>query len=56
MKIVWRNDFYHQYRKMIVPYKKSGYNTNVMPQIEYFVVNSIRLGLQTSPEAELNSA
>ena len=40
-KIVGRNDFSYQFRKIIIRYKRIGYNTNVMWQIECLVVKPI---------------
>ena len=38
-KILGRNDFSDQFRKIIIRYKMIGYNMNVMRQTSFFVVN-----------------
>ena len=40
-KIVGRNDFSNQFRKIIIRYKSNGYNMNVMRQTACLVVNLI---------------
>ena len=40
-KIVGRNDFSDQFRKIIIRYKRIGYNMNVMRQTACLVVNPI---------------
>ena len=40
-KIVGRNVFSYQFRKIIIRYKRTGYNMNVMLQTVCLVVNSI---------------
>ena len=40
-KIVGRNDFPDQFRKIIIRYKRIGYNMNVMRQTACLVVNLI---------------
>ena len=37
--LVERNDFAYQFRKLIICYKRTGYNTNVMRQSACLVVN-----------------
>ena len=41
MEIVGRNDFSDQFRKIIIRYKRIGYNMNVMRQTACLVVNPI---------------
>ena len=40
-KIVGRNDFSDQFRKIIIRYKRIGYNMNVMRQTACLVVNPV---------------
>ena len=40
-KIVGRNDFSDQFKKIIIRYKRTIYNMNVMLQTAYLVVNPI---------------
>ena len=40
-KIVGRNDFFDQFRKIIIRYKRIGYNMNVMRQAACLKVNPI---------------
>ena len=40
-KIVGRNDFSDQFRKIIIRYKRIGYNMNVMRQTACWLVNPI---------------
>ena len=40
-KIVGRADFSDQFRKVIMRYKRIGYNINVMRQSAYLVINPI---------------
>ena len=40
-KLVGRNDFSDQFRKIIIRYKRTGYNINVMRQTVCLVVNPI---------------
>ena len=39
--VIGRNDFSDQFRKIIIRYKRIGYNMNVMRQTECLVVNPI---------------
>ena len=43
MKIVGRNDFSDQFRKIIIRYQRIGYNMNVMRQTACLVVNPITI-------------
>ena len=42
--IVGRNDFSDQFRKIIIRYKRTGYNMNVVRQPACLVVNPITVG------------
>ena len=42
-KIIGKNDFPYHFKKIIVRYKKIGYNTDVLRQTAYFVVNPIKV-------------
>ena len=42
-KIIGKNDFTYHFKKIIVRYKKIGYNINVMRQTACLVVNPSRL-------------
>ena len=42
-KIIGKNDFPYYFKKIIVRYKKIGYNINVMRQTACLVVNPIRV-------------
>ena len=42
-KIIGKNDFPYHFKKIIVRYKKIGYNINVMRQTACLVVNSIKV-------------
>ena len=42
-KLIGKNDFTYHFKKIIVRYKKIGYNINVMRQTAYLVVNPSRL-------------
>ena len=42
-KIIGKNDFPYDFKKIIVRYKKIGYNTNVMRQTACLVVNPIKV-------------
>ena len=42
-KIIGKNDFAYQFKKIVVRYKKIGYNINVMGQTACLVVNPIRV-------------
>ena len=42
-KIIGKNDFPYHFEKVIVRYKKIGYNTNVMRQTGCLVVNPIKV-------------
>ena len=42
-KIIGKNDFPYHFQKIIVRYKKIGYNINVMRQTACLVVNHIRV-------------
>ena len=42
-KIIGRNNFPYHFKKIIVHYKKIGYNINVMPQTACLVVNPIKV-------------
>ena len=41
-KIIGKNDFLHHFKKMIVRYKKIGYNIDVLRQMACLVVNPIK--------------
>ena len=41
-KIICKNDFPYHFKKIIIRYKKIGYNINVMRQIACLVVNPIK--------------
>ena len=41
-KIIGKNDFPYHFKKIIVPYKKIGYNINVMRQTACLIVNPIK--------------
>ena len=43
-KIVCRNDFSDQFRKIIIRYKRTGYNMNDMRQTACLVVNPVTVG------------
>ena len=47
--IVGRNDFSDQFRKIIIRYKRMGYNTNVMRQTAFFVVKPITVNNFADP-------
>ena len=47
-KIIGKNDFPHHFKKIIVRYKKIGYNINVMRQTACLAVNPIKVALLTS--------
>ena len=40
-KLIGRNDFYFQFRKIITRYRRIGYNLNVMRQFTCLVFNQI---------------
>ena len=42
-KIIGKKDFPYHFKKIIVRYKKIGYNINVMQQTAYLVVNPIKV-------------
>ena len=42
-KIIGKNDFPYHFKKIIVRYKKIGYNINVMRQTAYLVVNPTKV-------------
>ena len=42
-KIIGKNDFPHHFKKIVVRYKKIGYNINVMRQTACLVVNPIKV-------------
>ena len=42
-KIIGKNDFPYHFKKIVVRYKKIGYNINVMRQTACFVVNPIKV-------------
>ena len=42
-KIIGKNDFHYHFKKIVVRYKKIGYNINVMRQTACLVVNSIKV-------------
>ena len=42
-KIIGKNDFPYHFKKIVVRYKKIGYNINVMRQMACLVVNSIKV-------------
>ena len=42
-KIIGKNDFPYHFKKIIVRYKKIGYNRNVMRQTACLVVNPIKV-------------
>ena len=42
-KIIGKNDFLYHFKKIIVRYKKIGYNINVMRQTVCLVVNPIKV-------------
>ena len=42
-KIIGKNDFPYHFKKIVVRYKKIGYNINVMRQTACLVVNPIRV-------------
>ena len=42
-KIIGKNDFPYHFKKIIVSYKKIGYNINVMRQTACLVVNPIKV-------------
>ena len=42
-KIIGKNDFAFQFKKIIVRYKKIGYNVDVLQQTACLVVNSIKV-------------
>ena len=42
-KIIGKNDFPYHFKKIVVRYKKIGYNINVMRQTERLVVNPIKV-------------
>ena len=44
-KIIGKNDFPYHFKKIIVRYKKIGYNINVMRQTACLVVNPIKVNL-----------
>ena len=42
-KIIGKNDFPYHFKKIVIRYKKIGYNTNVMRQTACLVVNPIKV-------------
>ena len=42
-KIIGKNDFPYQFKKIIVRYKKIGYNVDVLQQMACLVVNPIKV-------------
>ena len=42
-KIIGNNDFFYHFKKIIVRYKKIGYNVDVLRQTAYLVVNPIKV-------------
>ena len=42
-KIIGKNDFPYHFKKIIVPYKKIGYNIDVLRQTACLVVNPIKV-------------
>ena len=42
-KIIGKNDFPYHFKKIVVRYKKIGYNINVMRQTACLVVNPIKV-------------
>ena len=42
-KIIGKNDFPHHFRKIIVRYKKIGYNIDVLRQTACLIVNPIKV-------------
>ena len=42
-KIIGKNDFPYHFKKIIVRYKKIGYNIDVMRQTACLVINQIRV-------------
>ena len=42
-KIISKNDFSYHFKKIIVRYKKIGYNINVLRQTECLVVNPVKV-------------
>ena len=42
-KIIGKNDFPFHFKKIIVRYKKTGYNTDVLRQTACLVVNPIKV-------------
>ena len=42
-KIIGKNDFPYHFKKIIVRYKKIGYNTDVLQQTACLVVNPINI-------------
>ena len=42
-KIIGKNDFPYHFKKIIVRYKKIGYNTDVLRQTAFLVVNPIKV-------------
>ena len=42
-KIIGKNDFPYHFKKIIVPYKKIGYNIHVLRQTACFVVNPVKV-------------
>ena len=47
-KIIGKNDFRYHFKKIIVRYKKIGYNINVMRQTEWLLILSRLTALLTS--------
>ena len=46
-KIIGKNDFPYHFKKIIIRYKKIGYNINVMRQTACLVVNPIKISSKT---------
>ena len=42
-KIIGKNDFPYHFKKILVRYKKIGYNINVIEQTAYLFVNPIKV-------------
>ena len=42
-KIIGKNDFPYHFKKIVIRYKKIGYNINVMRQTACLVVNPIKV-------------
>ena len=51
-KIIGENDFLYHFKKLVVRYKKIGYNINVMRQTACLVVNPIKV-IAGRPKAAL---